>query len=75
MDGIWLMLLLPFIGILLSFLTRVKRFSGRDCRPPQSFLEKVVRNQREWFVDRQRVMYEHGYYNGPSHFVVESAIQ
>lgn len=51
------MLLLPFIGILLSF------------------LEKVVRNQREWFVDRQRVMYEHGYYNGPSHFVVESAIQ
>ena len=40
-----------------------------DCRPPQSWLEKVVRDQRDWYVSRQT-----GRYSGPDKFVVESAL-
>ena len=45
-----------------------------DCRPPQSFLEKVVRDQREWFMEREKAMSTVGIYH-PQKFYVESALQ
>lgn len=46
-----------------------------DCRPPQSWLEKVVCDQREWYMKRLNDLRETGMYNGPDRFVVQSALK
>lgn len=45
-----------------------------DCRPPQSFLEKVIRNQRDWYMRRRENIRMQGYFSELDHFVVESAL-
>lgn len=47
----------------------------KDCRPPQSFLEKVIRNQRDWYMKRRENVFMHGFFGEPNHFVVESALE